>query len=105
MPLFALCAAILISISVFLLLQENIIRKLFGTLILSSTLSYIILICGRLNNKAPAFVSNNSHNLSNPLPQAMILTAIVIAFALIAYLSTLIRQILFINMKNSRKES
>jgi len=93
-----LACGILLSISIFLLLETNIIRRVFGIVLFSSVINLIILICGRLNGFKPTFVSPLSMNhLANPLPQALILTAIVIGFGLLAFLCALLKQLLSIS--------
>ncbi|WP_440615546.1 NADH-quinone oxidoreductase subunit K [Cysteiniphilum sp. 6C5] len=85
---------VLISISIYLLLDRNIIRRVFGIILLGSTINIIILICGRLGNTMPAFIIDKQHALSNPLTQALVLTAIVIGFGLLAFLCALIKSIM-----------
>ncbi|WP_440682550.1 NADH-quinone oxidoreductase subunit K [Cysteiniphilum halobium] len=85
---------VLISISIYLLLDRNIIQRVFGVVLLGSTINIIILICGRLGNTAPAFITDKQHDLSNPLTQALILTAIVIGFGLLAFLCALIKSVM-----------
>jgi multicomponent Na+:H+ antiporter subunit C len=85
------CCGVFISVSVFLLLERSILSKVLGILLLSSVVNIILLVCGRLQNNMPAFVDMLTvQGLSNPLPQALILTAIVIGFGLIAFLCFLL---------------
>lgn len=93
------CVAIgiLVSISIYLLLSSNLLRWLLGIVILSSSVNLIILIAGRLQSKSPPFIQADkvllTHPVANPLPQALILTAIVIGFGLLIFALILIRQI------------
>ena len=89
-----IACGILISISTYLLLDKHIIRRVFGIVLLGSTINIIILICGKLGHTTPAFISDKMHDLSNPLTQALILTAIVIGFGLLAFLCVLVKSIL-----------
>ena len=90
-----IACGVLVAVSVFLLLEGRWLRKVFGLVLLSNAINLIILICGRLGNTAPAFVGKASvATLSNPLPQALILTAIVIGFGLLAYLCALLKQLM-----------
>lgn len=83
---------ILISVSFYLILEDNIQRKVFGIALLSTVINMILLVCGRLSHQLPAFIGNTSlEKLANPLPQAMILTAIVIGFGLLIFLCVLIK--------------
>lgn len=95
----AVVIGILVAISVFLLLEKTLYRKVIGLALISSTINLIILNAGKLSHNAPAFVKpivnhNNHSDLSNPLPQALILTAIVIGFSLLAYAITILKVVL-----------
>ena len=84
--------SILFSLSVYLILDQNIIKKIFGFLLFASSINLIILICGRLVSTYPAFITNGMHLISNPLSQAIILTAIVIGFALLCLLMVFLKE-------------
>lgn len=84
---------LLLAISFVLLLESDLIRKVFGLVLLGSTINLIILISGRFYSIKPAFLQQGTQGLSNPLPQALILTAIVIGFGLLTYLCVLLRKI------------
>lgn len=88
---------ILFAVSVYLLLSRNLLRWLIGIVILSSGVNLIILISGRLQSKYPPFISAKhmlpTHAVANPLPQALILTAIVIGFGLLIFALMLVRQL------------
>lgn len=72
-------------------------RWLFGIVILSSTINLIIFVAGRLYSSQPAFISQENsaptEAFANPLPQALILTAIVIGFGLLAFSLILVRKL------------
>lgn len=89
-----IATGVLFSISIYLLLEPNIIRRVFGLVLLGSTINLVILICGRLVSVRPAFIDNHLHEMANPLPQALILTAIVIGFGLLAFLCALLKLLL-----------
>lgn len=86
-------ATVLLTLSFVLLLEKAIIRKVFGLVLLGSTMNLILFIAGRFNSTMPAFIGSSKEQLSNPLPQALILTAIVIGFGLLAYLCVLLRKL------------
>jgi len=87
----------LISISIYLMLSPQIMRWLFGIVILSSTINLVIFVAGRLYSQNPAFIPQGKKVsdalLANPLPQALILTAIVISFGLLAFSLVLVRKV------------
>lgn len=82
---------ILVGVSTALLLERHLIRQFFGLILLGFTLNLIILLAGGLSGSLPSFAQLNHTKLVNPLPQALILTAIVIGFALLAFLCVALR--------------
>lgn len=87
----------LVAVSVYLILSRQLMRWLFGIVILSSTINLVIFIAGRLQTVNPPFIPANSlepsQPVANPLPQALILTAIVIGFGLLAFTLVLVRKV------------
>ena len=90
--IYSILTGCLFGISVYLLLQASILRLLFGIMILSSAINLLIFVAGRISYNQPPFIltSTEAHNLANPLPQALIVTALVIGFGLIAYCLALV---------------
>ncbi|ABS76569.1 cation:proton antiporter [Coxiella burnetii] len=86
----------LFAISIYLLLSQQLMRWLFGIVILSSSTNFVLLIVGRLS-QVPPFVSpektSSLASVANPLPQALILTAIVIGFGLLSFALVLVRKV------------
>lgn len=87
-----IACGILFSISIYLLLEPNTIRRVFGLILLGSTINLILLISGGLSSIFPPFIGNKAQQMANPLPQALILTAIVISTGLMAFLVTLLKK-------------
>ncbi len=88
----------LTALSVYFLLSQQLLRWIMGFVLLSATVNFVIFICGRIDSFLPAFVSEhatelNATSLANPLPQALILTAIVIAFGLFTFLIALVERV------------
>jgi len=85
---------ILVAIGIYLVFEKNILRRIFGIVVLSTAINLILLLSGRLDKIMPAFIGRASPaSFSNPVPQALILTAIVIGFGLLAFLCTLVKVI------------
>ena len=76
--------------SVFLRLSKNLVRFIFGLVLASNAVNLLIFAAGRLQTSRPPLIPENSAQaatmLANSLPQALILTAIVIGFALLAFI-------------------
>lgn len=85
-----LACGIMMSVALILLLEQDRLRNLMGIILLSTVINICILLCGRLEHKTPAFIGQGDA-LSNPLTQACVLTALVIGFGLIAFLTLLIK--------------
>jgi multicomponent Na+:H+ antiporter subunit C len=76
--------------SVFLMLSKNLVRFIFGLVLASNAVNLLIFAAGRLETSRPPLIPESSAQaatmLANSLPQALILTAIVIGFALLAFI-------------------
>ncbi len=87
-PLFALAFGVVMTISAYLLLSRNVLRIVLGLLVLSNGVNLAIFTAGRMGSMTPPIVPEGAiapGAMANPLPQALILTAIVISFALTAF--------------------
>lgn len=95
MSLICLLVGGLISISVYLLMSPQLSRWLYGMILFSSVINIVILLVGRTGKPLPSFVNDGlTTKMANPLPQALILTAIVISFGLLAFVLVLLRNLL-----------
>lgn len=87
--LFAIAIGALVSASVYLFLARDLPRMLIGFIMLGTTVNLAILASGRIGSLIPALIPDAGMVLpdgaANPLPQALILTAIVIGFGLAAF--------------------
>jgi len=76
--------------SVFLMLSKNLVRFIFGLVLASNAVNLLIFAAGRLETSRPPLIPQGAPHavlpLANSLPQALILTAIVIGFALLAFI-------------------
>ncbi|MBM3879504.1 MAG: Na(+)/H(+) antiporter subunit C [Verrucomicrobia bacterium] len=94
----ALETAVLIGVvfagATYLLLQRSFVRVLFGFVLLSNAANLLLLsMSGRPDAKVAPMVVEGAGPLADPLPQALILTAIVIGFGVTAYLVLLLYRI------------
>ncbi|RDD63875.1 Na+/H+ antiporter subunit C [Ferruginivarius sediminum] len=85
----AIVVGILVACATFLILSRDLIRILLGIAILSNAANLLIFTAGRVTRDAPPLVPGDlevpAGAYANPLPQALILTAIVIGFGLLAF--------------------
>ena len=90
----AILIGILVAASVYLMLARNVLKLLFGVVLISNAANLTIFASGRLTRAAPALVPEGMAGppeaVANALPQALILTAIVIGFGLFAFALALV---------------
>ncbi|GAA3614140.1 Na(+)/H(+) antiporter subunit C [Microlunatus ginsengisoli] len=84
-----LVAAVLISAGVYLLLERSLTRILVGVLLAGNGVNILFLVASGEAKGAPIIGTNPADGISDPLPQAMVLTAIVITLGVATFLLTL----------------
>jgi multisubunit Na+/H+ antiporter MnhC subunit len=83
--------AVLFACGVYAILERSLTRVLIGFLLLGNAANLLLLIVMGEPGVAPFFgAAASSDEMSDPLPQALTLTAIVITFAVSAFLLALI---------------
>jgi multicomponent Na+:H+ antiporter subunit C len=80
----------LYAAGVYLLLDRSLTRVLLGFLLLGNATNLLLLSAGGPGGLAPILGFAEPEEMSDPLPQALILTAIVITFAASAFLLAMI---------------
>ncbi|MCC5861262.1 MAG: NADH-quinone oxidoreductase subunit K [Gammaproteobacteria bacterium] len=88
--IWAVAAAVWITLAsgVYLCLSRDVFRVALGLAVVGAGVNLALLASGRLGAGLPAVVPKGEQLLvgaSNPLPQALVLTAIVIGFALVCF--------------------
>lgn len=73
----------------YLILSKSLLRIIVGTGLLSHGAHLLILTMGGLKRGAAPLLGENAEQYTDPLPQALILTAIVISFGVTAFLLVL----------------
>ena len=81
--------AVLYACGVFAMLERSLTRVLIGFLLLGNATNLLLLISMGFPGVSPFYGAEGS---SDPLPQALMLTAIVITFAVSAFLLALIHR-------------
>ena len=89
----AALVGVFIAIGTYLLLSRSVIRMLIGMTIFGNGVNLLIFTAGRVTQEVAAIVPLGldvpEGAIANPLPQALILTAIVIGFSMFAFLLVL----------------
>lgn len=87
--LLAIVIGLLYAAGVYLLLRRSIVKLILGIMFFSHATNLLIFVVGGLHKGKPQFASDGltvvSANPTDPLPQALILTAIVIGFGITAF--------------------
>ena len=87
----AILIGLLFSCATWLILTRNFVRVLFGFIVLSNAANLLVLsMSGTPDGKAAPLITDAVTPMADPLPQALILTAIVIGFGVTAFLVTLL---------------
>ncbi len=87
--LITILAGVLVTIAVYLLLCRNIVRVILGTALLSHAVHLLLMTMGGLKQGGVPLIGEHEAGFTDALPQALILTAIVISFAVTAFLLVL----------------
>lgn len=85
----AVVVGVLVAGGVVLLLERSLTRVLLGAALLGNGINVMILAMGGAAGEAPIIGQGPKDEMADPLPQVMILTSIVITFAMTAFLLAL----------------
>lgn len=95
--LLAVTVGVLYGTGVYLVLQRSIIRLIFGLVLLGHAANLLIFASAGLRRAKAPIVPLGQDTLeagsADPVPQALILTAIVIGFAVVAFLAVLVQRV------------
>lgn len=93
--LYVLSIGVMAGVAAYLLMSRNVLRMVLGLLLLGNSANLTIFVAGRMSSTLPPLINAGESTISisaNPLPQALILTAIVISFALTAFTVVLLQK-------------
>lgn len=95
--LMAISVAVLFATGVFMMLRRSIVKLVIGLALMSHAANLLIYtVAGLVRGRPPLVPDGQStapEGFSDPLPAALILTAIVIGFAIISYTIVLIKRV------------
>ncbi len=86
----AIFIGVLYASGVYLLLRRSIVKLILGVFVLSNATNLIIFLSAGIRRSGLSFIDAQSEKaqletMTDPLPQALILTAIVIGLGIAAY--------------------
>lgn len=84
-----LCAGVLVACGVYLLLARSIVRALIGFLLLSNGVNLLFLVASGPAGDVPVIGEGQGDQIADPVPQALMLTAIVITLAMTSFVLAL----------------
>lgn len=92
--LLAYLVGFMFAAAIYLMLSGVLVKFVFGFVLIGNAVNLLIFTAGRLTHIHPPLISQGRTTLttpaSNALPQALILTAIVIGFAMVTFLLVLL---------------
>ena len=86
--LYALTLGVLTAAGVYLLMRARVYPVVMGLTLISYAVNLFLFAMGRLGTGVPAVIGKSVEH-GDPLPQALVLTAIVIGFAMTAFVVVL----------------
>ena len=90
--LLALVAAGVFGCGLYMVLSRHVVRMVLGLSLLTTAVNLVIFLAGRIRSAQPPLIPEGAERLgesADPVPQALVLTAIVIGFALTVILAAL----------------
>jgi multicomponent Na+:H+ antiporter subunit C len=93
----AIIVGALYAAGFYMLLRRSIVKLLIGLLLIGHGANLLIFTAGTVTRFRAPFVPEGAraaaaHGIADPLPQALILTAIVIGFGILAFALTLVHR-------------
>ena len=95
-PLMAVIVGIMWGAAVYMMLRRSIVKLVIGLILLSNAANLLIFTAAGMTRGAPPLIPEGATEparaVADPLPQALILTAIVIAFGVLSFAVVLINR-------------
>jgi multicomponent Na+:H+ antiporter subunit C len=95
--LLAVVIGLLYTAAIYLMLRRNVVRLVFGLVLLGHAANLLIFTAGGLVRGRPPIVAAGAvvppAGGADPIPQALVLTAIVIGFAVVAFAAVLVHRV------------
>jgi multicomponent Na+:H+ antiporter subunit C len=93
----ALVVGALYAGGLYLIMRRSIVKLIIGLALLGHAANLLIFTIGRLNHTQPPLIPAGAEQMTgsfaDPLPQALILTAIVIGFGVQAFALVLLKRV------------
>ena len=93
-PVLAIVVGVLYAAGIYLMLRRSIVKLIIGLAFIGNAANLLIFTAAGLTRAQPPLIPlgelRPSEPFADPLPQALILTAIVIGFAVLAFAMVLV---------------
>jgi multicomponent Na+:H+ antiporter subunit C len=93
----AILTGLIYSVAVYLLLHKGMVKMILGIMMLGYATNLFIFVIARITRGLPALIPENADSFleayADPVPQALILTAIVIGFGIQVFAIVLMRRV------------
>jgi len=94
--LLAIMTGILYASGTYMILRRSIVKLIIGVILLGNGVNLLIFLLGRITKGRPPIISPELKHFAeiyaDPIPQALILTSIVISFGLQAFAIILVKR-------------
>jgi multicomponent Na+:H+ antiporter subunit C len=95
--LLAIVAGALFAAAIYVMLRRSVLKLALGLSLLANAANLVIFVAAGLTRGEPPLIADGETaappGAADPLPQAMVLTAIVISFAVLAFTLTLMHRV------------
>ena len=95
--LLAVVAGVLFAAAIYLMLRRSVLKLALGLSLLANAANLVIFVAAGLTRGEPPLIQEGATTppagAADPLPQAMVLTAIVIGFSVLAFTLTLMHRV------------
>lgn len=81
----SIAIGVLFTVGVYLVLSKSLLRIILGTSLLTHGIHLLLLTMSRLKTGAAPLLGQEAESYVDPLPQALILTSIVISFGVTSF--------------------
>ena len=96
-PVLAIVIGGLYAAGIYLMVRRSVIKAIFGLALLGNGANLLIFTVGRLSAGRPPYIPEGAtealSTVADPLPQALVLTAIVIGFGVQAFALVLVKRV------------
>ncbi len=94
--LLALMIGVLYAAGIYMMLRRSLVKLIIGIILIGNGANLLIFLLGRITKGSPPIIPGDANVLTeafaDPVPQALILTAIVISFGLQSFAIVLVKR-------------